>query len=107
MKTRLLDAAEFKATFAEPMRDVAKTATDVIDVWPYVSAIPASELANHEAIRGVVEHVYRNGINTFDHVLVATKCANVYLAVIVDLVGQRVLGHHLLDLNFEYGLGRA
>ena len=86
------------------MRDVVRTATDVIDIWPYVAAIPASELGSHQVQSGVVERVYRNGADTFDHVLVATKSANVYLAIVVDLAGQSVMGHRVLDLNLEYGL---
>jgi hypothetical protein len=104
MKTRLLDATEFKATFAEPMRDVLATATNVIDIWPYVAAIPTNELLGHMICDGCVEHVYRNGCDTFDHVLVVTKTKNVFLTIVVDLVRDRIFGHHLLDLNQEYGL---
>ena len=104
MKTRLLDVPEFKATFAAPMRDVLSTATNVIDVWPYVAAIPTSELLGHMIVDGCVEHVYRNGNDTFDHVLVVTKTKNVFLTIIVDLVRDTIFGHHLLDLNREYGL---
>jgi len=50
-----------------------------------------------------VEHVYRNGNNTFDHVLVVTKTKNVFLTVVVDLVRDTICGHRLLDLNQEYG----
>jgi hypothetical protein len=70
MKTKLLDATEFQATLAGPMRDVQATATDVIDIWTYVSAIPAHDLFGHTICDGTVAHVYRNGADTFDHVLV-------------------------------------
>jgi hypothetical protein len=104
MKTRLLDPTEFKSTFAEPMRDVLATATSVIDIWPYVAAIPGNELFGNEIVKGCVEHVYRNGTGTFDHVLVVTRTKNVFVAVIVDLARETIFGHHLLDLNHEYGL---
>jgi hypothetical protein len=104
MKTRRLDATEFKATFVEPMRDVLESATNVIDIWPYVAAIPTNELCGNSIVEGWVEHVYRNGNNTFDHVLVVSKTKNVFLAVVVDLVRDTIFGHHLLDLNHEYGL---
>lgn len=104
MKTRLLDSAEFKATFAEPMRDVSATATNVIDIWPYVAAIPANELFGSVIVDGYIEHVYRNGSSTFDHVLVVTRTKNVFVAVVVDLARDTILGHHLLDLNHEYGM---
>lgn len=104
MKTRLLDPAEFKATFSEPMRDVTQTATNAIDIWPYVDAIPGHELLGHQLVDGLVEHVYRDGTETYDHVLVVTKSKNVFLTVVADLKGHAVLGHYLLDLNQEYGL---
>lgn len=104
MNTRQLDATEFQATYSAPMRDVSATATNVIDIWPYVAAIPAAELFGNTVIDGCVEHVYRNGNDTFDHVLVPTGRKNVFLAVVVDLVRDAILGHHLLDLNLEYGL---
>ncbi len=104
MKTRLLDPAEYKATFSAPMRDVSQTATHVIDIWPYVDAVSGGDLLGHELAAGLVEHVYRDGTETYDHVLVVTKSKNVFLAVVVDLMRDEILGHHLLDLNQEYGL---
>lgn len=104
MKTRQLNATEFQATFAVPMRDVLATATSVINIWPYVRAIPPAELFGNAIVDGCVEHVYRNGKDTFDHVLVVTRTKNVFLAVVVDLARDTIFGHHLLDLNQEYGL---
>ena len=33
-----------------------------------------------------------------------TQTCNVFMAVVVDLPNDRILGHHLLDLNIKYGL---
>ena len=104
MNTRRLSQAEFKATLAAPMRDVLATATSVIDIWPYVAAVPVAELSGHTVAEGLVEHVYRNPQNTFDHVLVVTNTSNVYLVVVVDLTTDTIRGHYLQDLNREYGL---
>jgi hypothetical protein len=104
MKTRLLDPKEFKGTLAPPMRDVLASATNVIDIWPYVASVPLSDLFGNTIVDGMVEHVYRNATDTFDHVMVVTSAKNVFLAIVVDLKGDAVFGHHLLDLNQEYGL---
>ncbi|HYD00863.1 MAG TPA: hypothetical protein VEB22_06515 [Phycisphaerales bacterium] len=104
MNTRLLSSAEFKATLAAPKRDVLATAANVIDIWPYVAAVPIAELSGHTVAVGLVEHVYRNSQNTFDHVLVVTNTKNVYLVVVVDLTADTIRGHYLQDLNREYGL---
>lgn len=104
MKTRLLASDEFKETLVSPMRDVLASATNVIDIWPYVGAVAHSDLFGNEIVDGEVQHVYRNAAGTFDHVLVVTKAKNVFLVVVVDLQKDVVFGHHLLDLNREYGL---
>ena len=104
--TRLLSATEFLATFSVPMRDVLSTATNVIDIWPYVAEIPASDLSGNDVVTGCVEHVYRNADGTYDHVLVVTGTQNVFLVVVADLTRDTIVGHHLLDLNREYGLAK-
>jgi len=104
MSPILLTYDDFKATFGSPMRDVINEATDVIDIWPYVSAIPEAELDGHVIYDQFVEHVYRTPDDRYDHVMVMTRTKNVYLVVVVDLVRDAIYGHHLLDLNKEYGL---
>ena len=79
--------------------DVLATATNVIDIWPYVAAVPATELLGYTNVDKYVEHVHRNGSDTFDHVLVVTKTKNVFLMVVVDLVRDTILGQHLLGLT--------
>ena len=51
-----------------------------------------------------VRIVYRDAAGRFDHVMVMTKTKNVYLVIVVDLTGDGIHGHHLLDLNEKYGL---
>jgi hypothetical protein len=104
MQTRQLTEGEFKATMTTKMHNVTETATDVLDIWPYVDSVPDFDLEGHSIYDGFVECVYRNDDNSFDHVSVMTKTKNVYLVVVVDLAHDSVYGHRLLDLNREYGL---
>jgi hypothetical protein len=103
MQTRLLTENEFRATFASPMREVSSAGDRTVDVWPYVAAIPRRDLRGFDVVAGSIEHVYRAAGDTYDHVLVRSKTANVFLAIVVDLKHSKVLGHHLLDLNDKYG----
>lgn len=74
----------------------------VLDVIPYVDAIPSTDLQSHTLHD--VEYVYRSSDNRFDHVIFMTDTKNVYLVVVVDLNADRVRGHHILDLNEKYGV---
>jgi len=107
MKTTLLNEKQFLETFASPMRNVTSEAGKVIDIWPYVDSVPAEDLRGHEVHDWVVEYVYRDATERFDHVLVMTRTKNVYLTVVVDLHHDGVYGHHLLDLYEKYGLTRG
>jgi len=89
------------------MRDVSLEATDVIDIWPYVSAIPQEDLRGHQIWERYVEIVCRDANNHYEHVLVMTKTRNVYLVVVIDLIWDRIFGHYLLDLNEKYGLSKV
>lgn len=104
MQPRQLTEGEFKATMTTKMHNVTETATDVLDIWPYVDSVPANDLEGHTIHEGFVEGVYRNADNSFDHVNVITMTKNVYLVVVVDLAHDSIYGHRLLDLNREYGL---
>ena len=103
MRIFLLDDNAFLKTFAAPMRDVTDEATNVIDIWPYVAAVPSEDLRGHQIYDEFVDCVYRDATGRFDHVLVVTKSKNVYLTIVVDLQNQCLFGHHLLDLNEKYG----
>ncbi len=104
MQPRLLSEELFDATFGSPMRDVLNEATNVIDIWPYVSAVAQTDLGSHSIHEQFVEHVYRTPTDTYDHVMIMTDTKNVYLVIVVDLVNDCIYGHHVLDLNEKYGL---
>jgi hypothetical protein len=104
VRVRQLDEAEFKATMTPKMHNVTETATNVLDIWPYVEQVPPADLEGHSVHDRSVEVVYRSDDGLFDHVLVMTRTKNVYLAIVVDLAHDSIHGHRLLDLNKEYGL---
>jgi hypothetical protein len=85
------------------MRKVTLEAEPIIDIWPYVDAIPDSDLGDLTAHD--VEHVYRDANGRYDHVLIATCKKNVHLAIVVDRHDPNIVGHHILDLNQLYGIG--
>lgn len=86
------------------MQDVTDSATDVLNIWPYVDSVPAADLEGYSIYEDFVEQVYRSRDGRFDHVLVMTRTKNVYLVVIVDLGRESIFGHYLLNLNEKYGM---
>jgi hypothetical protein len=116
MMVRRLSEPEFNATFVLPMRNLSSIAVDhgdddaptldggVLDIWPYVAAVPAADLVGETIRPEQVDSVYRSADGRWDHVMVSTDTQNVHLVVVVDLVNDCVYGHHLLDLNAKYGV---
>jgi hypothetical protein len=109
IETKSLTKAAFLATSSCSMKDITEqedivSPNGVLDIWSYVKAVPQQDLGEHVVSDELVERVYRSSDGCFDHVLVVTQQNNVYLVVVIDIVNDRVHGHHLLDLNREYGI---
>ena len=101
-----LTEAEFKSTFTYKMLNVTHTAEPTVDIWSYVQELVIEKIVmKYVYERKLVELVYRNSENTFDHVLLPTNSANVFIVIIVDLEQKNIKGHFKLDLSKEYGLG--
>jgi hypothetical protein len=102
MAGRLLTKEEFLECSEPPMRDVIDATGPAIDIWPYVDALDLDALG----LPGLneVHYVYRDARDRFDQILIGTGRFNTLLVIIVDRTLSLVYGHHLLDLNAEYGL---
>ena len=86
------------------MKDMTERTTPLLDIWPYAEAVPKDHLSGHQVWGGFVEYVYRSGDDRFELVHVRTKPPNVFLVIAVDRLNAQVYGHHLLNLNKQYGL---
>jgi len=106
--TKQLTEAEFKNTFTDSMLDVTVNAFPTVDIWSYVQELVAEKIVTEYVYdRKLVELVYRNNENAFDHVLLPTNSANVFIVIIVDLEQKNINGYFKLDLNKEHGLDRG
>ncbi len=100
-----LTEREFNATMKDPMVDVTAAPGEVVDIWPYVAGV-ATEVGLPALVlkKELVELVYRSGDGVHDHVLLPTEKKNKFVVIVVDRPQAVVAGHHVLDLNREYGL---
>jgi len=102
MDTDKLSAEAFNDTFQAPMQDVTTTAEQILDVWPYVGAIPQADLEGFELAD--VAYVYLNPNGCYEHVLIATEDRNVFFVIVIYVKQVKIHGHHLLNLVELYGL---
>ena len=93
-----------KRNIGEHPTRVVDGATPAVDFWPYVDAIPQADFGAHDFSKGEVSYAWNTGEDTWQHVLVRCDEPNVFLGIVLDLSVNKVLGHHLLDLNEHYGL---
>jgi hypothetical protein len=104
MTTRKMPAEAFNDTFQMPMQDVTGTAEQLLDIWPYVDAIPFADLEGFAL--GDVAHVYLNPTGNYEHVLLATETQNVFLVIVIDVKQVKIQGYHLLNLVKLYALAK-
>ena len=103
--TRELTKDQFKNTFGMQMFDVTQTAEPEVDIWSYVGQLSRDNIVLHYVFeKQLVETVYRNSANTFDHILLPTDNENIFIVIVVDLKAKQIMGHIKLDLQQEYGL---
>lgn len=105
-QTRLLTRQEYLGYFAKPMTELDPKEYAASGVWLYVSNIPRGDFREFEIAEGYIPFIYKSGDDKYDHVHVSTKTANVYLVILYDRKKSTIIGHHLLDLNEKYGMGR-
>jgi hypothetical protein len=97
-----MSAEAFNDTFQAPMQDVTRTAEQLLDIWPYVNAIPLTDFDGFELAD--VVYVYLDTSGGYQHVLVATEDKNVFLVIVIDVKRVKINGYHLLNLVELYGL---
>jgi hypothetical protein len=103
--TLMLTDKEYKSTMTPKMFDVTQTAEPIVDIWDYVEKLTADKIVNEYTFKNnLVETVYRNQTNTFDHVLLPTPDKDIFIVIIVDLINKNIKGYFRLDLNVEYSL---
>jgi len=62
------------------MIDVTESAEPALDIWPYIRQLNEQNVVFDPIIDGeLVEHVYRTGASTFDHVLLSGFRSNQYV----------------------------
>ena len=103
--TQGLTYQEYKSTMTPKMFDVTETAEPEVDIWRYIETLFLDKIVDNYTFENqLVEKIYRNQTNTFDHVLLPTSSKNKFIVIIVDLNNKNIMGYHSLDLNLEYGL---
>jgi hypothetical protein len=101
----LLSKSDYLNTLTPKMVDVTETAEPTVEIWEYVGELTTANIVVKYVLENyLVEIVYRNQNNTFDHILLPTPLENNFTVIVVDLLVLEIKGHYLLDLNAEYSL---
>ena len=100
-----LTTEQFKGTMTSKMIDVTSTADALLDIWPYVSQLVKQNIVLPYVFENqLVELVYRDEHNTFEHVLLPTEDRNKFVVLVINLNNKTILGHFPLEFKKEYGL---
>lgn len=80
----------------------------VLDVEPYAMRVPPQDLNAYRLTIPVSASIVRRSAKSeIDLVHLATSDKNAFLVILVDNAHETILGHFLLDLNAEYGIGES
>ena len=104
VKTNLISRETYLETFSGKNIEMETEDFNIPYVWNYVSEIPESDYDGFEIAQGQIPFVYETGDGKFEHVYVSTKTSNVFILVLLNNEEEEIYGHHLLNLNVEYGI---
>lgn len=100
-----LTQEQYLGTFHAPMANVTEMAEPPLDIWPYASFLVEKKVLPAVVMeRCLVEAVYRDHTDTYDHVLLPSHNANTVISLIVDIPNKKMVGYYVLDLGKQYGL---
>jgi hypothetical protein len=100
MQVKLLTEEEYLATMSDEMVDATESAEAAVDVWPYVQVLVAEGVVQEDVYEEkLVEIVYRDEEEYYDHVLLPTEDENIFIAIVVDLEEAEIYGHYILNLK--------
>lgn len=99
-----LSDAEFHQYFAAPMKDVTPTATQHVDIWPYVERVFDAEFSDSPTDGCNVKWVYETSDQNYQHVLIPMSDDDTPLVIVIDTRSKKIMGHHLLNLKQKYGI---
>lgn len=100
IKTTLLDQAAFLATQTIPMNNITQTADEIVDLWAYADIVIEELYHSCTAWEWVVRWIYESTDGEYQHIGIPVPLDNTYLVVVVCKPERRILGHHILDLNY-------
>lgn len=102
---RELDKQKYIQTMQSGMKNITETARTITDIWDYARELAENGLISEYGYRRhLIEAVYVNNENTYQHILLFTDTENCYMVIVIDVIRRTIEGHYLVDLNKEYGI---
>jgi hypothetical protein len=98
------DDQQFHGTFAQRMLRIEASAAALAELSSAIGSVPDERLEGFILDDMSLEAVYHGHGDLFDHYLVRTRTANVFLVFVWERMDERFVAYHLLNLNTKYGL---
>lgn len=100
-----LSQDEIHETMRGGMKDVTNSAEPVVDIWKAIEPLVQNQVVDEYVFENeLVEVVYTNNDNTYDHVHLPTPNKLEFIVVVVDRVQKSIFGYYKLNLTTKYSL---
>lgn len=99
---KLLTKGEFSQTMKGNVTNVTGSPASM-GMWPQVEELVKEGIvdANTFNTKKIVV-VYRNGSETYEHILLPTNIADHFIVIVADIVENNIYGYYQLDLTEEH-----
>jgi len=95
---KLLSTEKYNASTIGGMKEISAN-DSFFNIWPYVSELKAAKILSKKIKESeLVQKVYRNSTEDFEHILLATEKENHFVKIVVDRNKKKAMGYLFLEL---------
>ncbi|MBF4492418.1 hypothetical protein IRZ83_06435 [Flavobacterium sp. JLP] len=96
---KLLSKEKYNSSMTGGMTEISISNDSFFNIWPYVSELKAAKILSKKVKESeLVQKVYRNSTDDFEHILLATEKENHFVKIVVDRNKKKPMGYLFLDL---------
>ena len=98
-----LTQEKYNATIIGKMVEVEDSEKSMFNIWPFVNKLKRAQILPKKFNESLlINKIYRDSNNDFEHILLNTEKENHYVVIVANLTKKKIIGYLLVDSLIKY-----
>ncbi len=98
-----LTQEKYNATIIGKMVEVEDPEKSMFNIWPFVNELKRAQILPKKFNESLlINKIYRDSNNDFEHILLNTEKENHYVVIVANLTKNKIIGYLLVDSLKKY-----